>query len=310
LKRIRYLDGLRGVAIALVLLYHVFNNTHPHWLVSRYGLMGVDLFFMISGFVILMTLEKCGSFGEFMGRRWLRLWPAMFIACVFALALYFAVLPLPDGASIFPGLTIIDDRWYSWAFGTNVKSLDGAYWTLYLEMRFYVLFGLIYFWLGSRAAICAIVGLSLIYLVLLSTGHGMGFWRWTDLRFEAWFAAGASFYMWTKQRNETWFVTALCCGLLAAWIYYPSHGPRLFGAALLVLFATCVRFNIGTLKPIVWLGAVSYPLYLIHDPLLLAFGPILGIAAALLFAHLIAYYAEPSVRATLSGAHRILKQPI
>jgi peptidoglycan/LPS O-acetylase OafA/YrhL len=302
--RIRYLDGLRGVAIAMVVLFHAFKDAHPQALISRYGLMGVELFFMISGFVILLTLEKCHSFTEFFGRRWLRLWPAMLIACLFTMALFWIYPPVPAGASIFPGITLIDDRWYSWLFNSKITSINGSYWTLYVEMRFYVLFGAIYFLWGARPAILALVLLSLFYLALLATGHGMGVWRYTDPRYEAWFAAGACFYVYVKERREIFFLAALSAGLLAAWIYYPSIGPRMFGVALVAVFAMTVRVSLAQKllanKPLVWLGAVSYPLYLIHEPVIGALGPVFGIAASLVFAHFTATRGEPIIRAALS----------
>jgi peptidoglycan/LPS O-acetylase OafA/YrhL len=296
--RISYLDGLRGIAILAVVLYHGFFHVSAF----RYGAMGVELFFLISGFVILLTLDKCQSFGDFFARRWVRLWPGMLIATVFTLSAY-AFIGKPFGASIFPGLTLIDDRWYSWLFGTNVKSLDGVYWTLYLEMRFYVIFGLTYFLFGTRAAITILVSMGLLYLGLLETGHGLGVWRWTDFRLEAWFAAGALFYLSTKGR---WFFPlAVLVGALAAWVYYPSHGPRAVGMLIVLLFASAVRLqaiqSLLSHRSIVWVGAISYPLYLIHDPLLVGLGPWVGLPLSLAAAHVIAFHVEGPVRNALKS---------
>ena len=86
--RIAFLDGLRGIAILLVVFYHAYTRwsdivpygaRYAHFPVAQLGWLGVELFFMISGFVIYMTLEKCRSFGEFLYRRWLRLFPAMLL---------------------------------------------------------------------------------------------------------------------------------------------------------------------------------------------------------------------------------------
>ena len=76
MQRIKYLDGLRGIAILLVILYHAFGgngyNGVIHYggsfsdvLFFKFGYLGVQLFFLISGFVILMTLEKSKSFIHF-----------------------------------------------------------------------------------------------------------------------------------------------------------------------------------------------------------------------------------------------------
>jgi peptidoglycan/LPS O-acetylase OafA/YrhL len=320
IQRIHFLDGLRGVAIGMVVLYHAYLLLEPrypelqHWIVNRYGLMGVELFFMISGFVILLTLERCSSFSQFFKRRWLRLWPAMLVACVFTLALFAVTKSWPPHVSVFPGLTLIDDRWYSWVFGRPVNSLDGAYWTLYLEMRFYLIFGITYFLWGERRAIAVLVAMSLFYLVLLSLDMGMGAFRWTDMHYEAWFASGALFYLWSKEREPTLFYQALAAGALAAWIYYPSPGPRLFGLALVTLFALAVRYRfmqtLLSTRTLSWLGAISYPLYLVHTRILEAFQfvlpidnplliPIPGIVFSLGVAHLITRHAEPWIRARI-----------
>lgn len=328
-RRIEFLDGLRGVAVAMVVLYHCCLAFAPYgprydptrsWLIARYGNMGVELFFLISGFVILMTLEKCRTFGEFFRRRWLRLFPAMLVAGAFTLALWSM---LPAGwrptftmLDVLPGLTLIDDRWYSWALGTTVNSLDGAYWTLFVEMRFYVIFGVAWFALGERVAIAILLAMGLVYLVLLSAGMGMGVFRFTDLHFEPWFAAGALFYRWTRNRRRATLALAVASGLLAAWTYYPSVGPRLFSVVLVALFGFSLRVAalqaLLSSRPLLWLGAISYPLYLLHTrileasyrvvipyvdhPLLL---PIPGVLLALAAAHLTARYAEPWTRARI-----------
>src|SRR5208282_3694588 len=100
--RLMFLDGLRGIAITGVVLYHSYSRW-PDLLPSAaryekvplffYGGYGVELFFMISGFVILMTLQKCKSFDSFMFRRWARLFPAMLICSVF---IYLTAPLLPE----------------------------------------------------------------------------------------------------------------------------------------------------------------------------------------------------------------------
>ena len=87
--RLRSLDGLRGVAIIGVILCHCygpefawylpFGDHYSEFYPARNGWAGRLLFFLIPGFVILMTLEKCRSLSEFAVRRWLRLFPAMFV---------------------------------------------------------------------------------------------------------------------------------------------------------------------------------------------------------------------------------------
>mgnify|MGYP003609638691 FL=1 len=120
-NRIQYLDGLRGVAIILVVLFHAFArwpNLTPYgdeyagFFITQYGWVGVELFFIISGFVIFMTLEKSSNIMVFMYKRWLRLFPAMLIASVFIYitAPFFYERPAgqPTWLSLIPGLTFIN----------------------------------------------------------------------------------------------------------------------------------------------------------------------------------------------------------
>jgi len=89
-NRIAFLDGLRGLAILGVLIFHAYGSFPQHLpsgdrfvvVPIRLGYVGVQLFFIISGFVILMTLEKCSTLFDFGVRRWLRLFPAMLFASV------------------------------------------------------------------------------------------------------------------------------------------------------------------------------------------------------------------------------------
>src|SRR5271156_873217 len=94
--RIHFLDGLRGIAITGVLIYHGYGPAYAEFLPFgnryrdiypiRFGWVGVELFFLISGFVILMTLEKSRDLFDFAARRWFRLFPAMFVGSLIILA--------------------------------------------------------------------------------------------------------------------------------------------------------------------------------------------------------------------------------
>jgi len=88
-KRIIHLDGLRGLAIASVILFHAYgrwDHLEP-WASSTLlqnafgnGWLGVNLFFMISGFFFYWSLKKSSGLIRFGHKRWLRLFPAMFMA--------------------------------------------------------------------------------------------------------------------------------------------------------------------------------------------------------------------------------------
>ena len=109
-NRIAALDGLRCFAIVGVLLFHYYGrwtppaspvNFYPYggllagFAPVRYGFYGVNLFFVISGFVISLTLRRCTGFWDFAMRRAARLWPSMALCA----GLTFAVLSIRPAAS-------------------------------------------------------------------------------------------------------------------------------------------------------------------------------------------------------------------
>ena len=161
--RIKFLDGLRGIAIIAVVLYHAYGATYSQYLPFgqqfsviplRLFWVGVQLFFIISGFVIVMTLERCDTITNFTIRRWLRLFPAMLVASLLILAFdrLIGIGPYVDRTAInlLPGILFISPSIIHTITGTMIESMDGPYWSLYIEVTFYAIFGASYFLMGAR----------------------------------------------------------------------------------------------------------------------------------------------------------------
>ena len=154
------IDGLRGVAILLVCIYH-YGLTYARdgvfggmlvasWL--QMGWMGVDLFFVISGFLItsilLETREDTHYFRNFIVRRTLRIWPLYYLSLFFLIVVAPAVLqPVPDDL-----LRLSDKQWWFWTYTANwLFALEGGfnqtpcgyYWSLAVEEQFYLLWPLV-----------------------------------------------------------------------------------------------------------------------------------------------------------------------
>ncbi|MBU3676844.1 MAG: acyltransferase [Chitinophagaceae bacterium] len=158
-KRLEILDFYRFVAIFIVMLFHYFtrwttpfdkDNLYPYENQYDYfvwGRLGVQFFFIISGFVISMTLEKSHDALDFAKKRILRLWPSM----VLVSSITFLVFTLFDTQGIFP----ISKQWsnllYSWTFlGKKLNNqgwgyIDGSYWSLWVEVQFYIFAALLYY---------------------------------------------------------------------------------------------------------------------------------------------------------------------
>ena len=177
-KRYVRLDCLRGVAIILVFIYHYYirwpdlypyGDTFSFKFLSSLGTYGVKLFFMISGFVILLTLEKCNNFQEFLIRRLIRLFPLMLLS---SLIIYYSsdfFIERPGGylsfKDLLPSILFIEPQWVNFIFGTNFNNYEGAFWSLCIEVRFYVIFGFLYYSYGIIIARNLLILLSSIFLV-------------------------------------------------------------------------------------------------------------------------------------------------
>lgn len=139
-ERLRGLDALRGVAALGVLVYHYTSNYQrvlghrgPLPFGFHLGALGVQLFFVISGFVIFMTLDKTRRPIDFVRSRFSRLFPAYWTA----IALTFTVLtlfPLP-GRHVSLARALVDLTMCQELLG--VGHIDPVYWTLQLELCFY-----------------------------------------------------------------------------------------------------------------------------------------------------------------------------
>jgi peptidoglycan/LPS O-acetylase OafA/YrhL len=143
--RLRELDLLRFAAAMAVVLFHFtgFGGSGP-WPeparelfpgvgeVTRYGYLGVDLFFMISGFVILMSVWDRGP-GQFGISRVTRLMPAYWASVLLGAAIYL-VFGLGKGVPglVVPNLTMLQG-------GLGLDNIDAVYWTLWVELHFYFL---------------------------------------------------------------------------------------------------------------------------------------------------------------------------
>ena len=298
-KRVLYLDGLRGVAILSVMLWHYTNWDYARFFpygtayaaipVLDHGWVGVNIFFLISGYVILLTLDRCSTFLEFMVRRWFRLFPAMLIASLIVFSASRVIgdhMPhgRPDPVNLLPGLTfLIPPLWQS-LLGRPVGELDGVYWTLYVEMGFYVTFGFLYFWLGWRRGIA---GLAILWLSIITTSRlANGFeltsvkdliehLRWMGAEYFGWFVSGALFLKASETASHRLFVLAVIAGLasaLTSGLWQPSDALScIYLSGCVAFFAVAQRSKylqqaLST-PALLFVGAVSYPLYLLHNEL-------------------------------------------
>lgn len=290
-ERLRYLDGLRGIAVLCVVLFHYTDDLQasclPYgssytWLpLSGQGWAGVNLFFLISGFVIFMTLDRCESTAEFLARRWLRLFPAMLIATVAIFALSrvnaaFMIHGTPRLLSVLPGLTFISPGIWQWF--AAIDELDGVFWTLYIEVGFYLIAGLTFFRLGWRGTLAVLTVLWLGTYAAARLGPEpvplvVQFLQFIGAEYFGWFVSGALFYQAWHGGSRALLTAALLVGLAASqtsdlW-QYADLTSRLVLAGVVLFFAvaqTQPRLQrLLSVRPLLAAGFASYPMYLLHN---------------------------------------------
>ena len=270
------LDVLRGLAAVAVMLFHyttryaeVYGFPQPLPFHVDHGHFGVELFFGISGFVILMTLQRTRSASHFLVSRFSRLYPAYWAA----LLLTFTVMtfvPLP-GREVHVGQLLVNLTMWQELLG--VKHIDHVYWSLQLELIFYVWMFAAYL-MGQLQRIRLWVALWLLTSLAVS-GGSMLLGREAPylasklllLPYAALFSVGLVTYDAMQRRAVDVLdavlvaVAVVCAGL---W-----HGPAwaaacAFTAVVFALFATR-RLTWLRFGPLVWLGSISYTLYLVHQ---------------------------------------------
>jgi peptidoglycan/LPS O-acetylase OafA/YrhL len=342
-KRISYLDGHRGMAILLVILFHAYTrwpalvpygNRFAQFPIFEYGWMGVELFFLISGFVILMTLEKCTNIQSFLYRRWLRLFPAILISTIliFGSAGFFWERPsgVPKWESLIPSLTLIDPSWWEYVTKRPIGFFEGAFWSLYVEVKFYVFSALIYYWKGRKPLfifLTSAFALSVIILLVADKGTGSPVLRYLSIAVKelsfahfGWFTSGAAFYVYCQSRLRVWLGFAVATAIVSSMVIGGLQFAPVM-AALLILLLFAGPILVPTLqKPLnsrilQFYGFISYPLYLIHENMMIAiivklgnkvnpafffFLPAVPIVLLSGVAYLLAKYVEPYVKAVLS----------
>jgi peptidoglycan/LPS O-acetylase OafA/YrhL len=352
-SRIEFLDALRGAAILLVVLFHAYarwsdvvpyGDRFSRFPIFSYGWLGVELFFMISGFVIFLTLDKCGSFLEFITRRWLRLFPAMLVCSLFIwfTAPFMPERPsgLPTADQLIPGLTFINAVWLN-DLGLHTRPLEGAFWSLFVEAQFYLIVGLCYFFLGGRRAALSVLILMFAFAVTASIVQDhFGALAGTkpfrllaflserlDARYYCWFAIGAfSYIYYTRRSPEALIFAVLIASVAVAYqneLMTGLHTTKVKLSTALVILLFALPVVSGTARSILkrreflFIGYLSYPLYLLHENMMVALTvkvgrwfpdfapiamPLLPIGFVILLAWLVAAYAEPSIKRALQHA--------
>lgn len=279
-KRIPSLDGLRAISIALVVVGHLAKSGHaPRIFWDIYSALGVKIFFVISGYLITTILlreqERTSRINlrEFYIRRAYRIFPAALVFMLIAFAVYWRELRWYDMAAAMLYVANLDIR-RPWILG--------HLWSLSIEEQFYLAWpGVLKLWYQHRKAIligvCVCAPLFQIALYLLKLG---GKAPPNLLTVADNLAAGCLIAVFAPRLPKIsgyWFV-AMVAGVALLPLYAAnSVGKTLFmlfvlrpllyaSIAGVVVHVVQTPYRILNWGPVVWLGKISYSLYLWQQP--------------------------------------------
>lgn len=286
-NRVNEIDLLRFLAALIVVVFHYAFRGYaadgmsdlPYPLfapVAKYGYLGVELFFLISGFVILMTASR-SDLRRFVVSRVVRLYPAFWACCTLT---FVAILLIGDGRYTATVMQYLVNMTMLSGF-VGVPSIDGVYWSLFVELQFYALVamlllvgrihqaqGFLLLWLGATV------------LLQLFPVYALRFLLITD--YAAYFIGGAMcFLVWSRGATPL-RMAAIAVSLLLALHgaiggveqferHYGTRMNRLVIAGIVTAYFTVMLLvatrRTGVLGGRRWLvaGALTYPLYLIHQ---------------------------------------------
>lgn len=292
--RIYTLDLFRFIAAISVVLYHyLFRGWTADNLsdlsfvkvgsIFKYGYLGVDFFFMISGFVIAFSIKN-KSISKFIISRFTRLYPVYWLS----VTLTFIVVVLFGGprfiANFFQyilNLTMFQNY-------MDVISIDGVYWTLFVEMKFYI------FVIGSYLIFNKIKKITLDHLIIVWTFFSVLYLFFENFilfkilnvflifNYASLFIAGIIFCQVYRKGLSLKYCSLLSItfllslyhsihkGELLVLHYNNSFSPLLIGGTILVFYLILLMVSTNRFKTINFpfftnLGMLTYPLYLIHQ---------------------------------------------
>src|SRR6185437_2460370 len=286
------IDGLRGVAVILVVVYHAFPELHTG------GFLGVDVFFVISGYLItqlILTGLHAGTFSvaEFYRRRVRRLAPAL-LAVLMACCIFGWLVLLPQelrwlGKTTAYSASFLTNKFFAWAVGDyfhKAAELNPLLhlWSLAVEEQFYLVWPALLILAARRhltlQILLAVTATSLAISIWGSWNAPAQHFYYPGSR--AWeLAAGALLAVWQMKRPDGTGGALSVAGLaliVGGGVFWTADRAvpgfwsviPVTGAVMIIAAGPHAPFNRAFLgsAPLVFVGKISYPLYLWHWPLL------------------------------------------
>lgn len=278
MKRLECLDALRGIAALLVVLQHVLEQAVPHFILLQYcniGRLGVFLFFLISGFVVPFSISGERPLRRFAISRAARLLPALWLSIAVMLAF----------ESATPGIILANMAMIARPLG--LPELAGVYWTLTYELAFYAAVATLFALGLLRSA--RVVGLTTLVLLAgvvpaLASGHAGILFNFAML------LTGLLLRLVLLEDDRAarpWAGAVIVMLIISGCTYallYHGGDPRLDGVPRLTATVLAVPIFLAVVlrqpqagRVPVYLGTISYSVYLFQDAVIRALHPLLAV---------------------------------
>jgi peptidoglycan/LPS O-acetylase OafA/YrhL len=229
---------------------------------TSWGWTGVEVFFVISGFVIPFVMVKADhqwrDSGTFLVRRFIRIWPPSAILIALTVAQYWVVNHMghgaPEGWTALSAPGVLANLLYAVPF-TGQAWLNGILWTLSVEFQYYLILALIFPLLASSRACLVAAGLASLVTALLPFAEAALF-----LRYSIFFAMGGLTLLYREGKlGQIPFLA-----LLAAMTATAAAELGLLQTGFAAATALAIAFVPIRNRLFVFLGTISYSLYLVH----------------------------------------------
>lgn len=304
MERVKELDGLRALAILLVVAWHyigiVGGPESTLWRIFIFGRTGVDLFFVLSGYLItrilLSNTESPDYFAMFYRRRSFRILPIYFVL----LAIYLIGRQLGGSAPILFGGPL---PWWSYVIGIQnvwmaIEQTYGAAWlagtwSLAIEEQFYLIFPLVVYCASSKSLPRFLIALLVLCpigrLIAYSLGDELGYYVLMPLRADilaigaliAWLEFSGSSSASVRRIFQIVFWSCVCFFPIFAWVienstftmavWGHSYLVALFGSTVFMVLDHRGAPQLAFLRsrPAAFFASISYALYLTHGYVLI-----------------------------------------
>lgn len=292
IKRFQNLDILRGIAIISVVFYHSYvtiindnnykNNIDTLFIynISFYGYLGVYLFFIISGFVITQSLSKYSTI-TFLKKRWNRLFTPILLAsiCIVLLNVINGNFSKVNMLNFLISIFFLDPLILNNYFNLSVQSLSGVFWSLVVEVKFYLISAILWFFFKKnfKYVICIfyLYYLTFKYLSIFFPNETFIFLNQIGKNFSfayfVWFSIGIFYYYYYYEKKKSDLYLFVLFSFLGSLHVSRLVSLDVFILSCLMIFIFFISFYIRifnhlnkTNRFFIFFGLVSYELYLIH----------------------------------------------